>query len=93
MVLDGVFGKENFVNEIAWKRTTTKNDYKQGAFNWPRIHDVIFYYAKSVAAKPPFTQPFAQYSDEYISVNRAIPLATTHTTGCGFIVSGRCLTG
>jgi len=68
MVLDGVFGKENFVNEIAWKRTTTKNDYKQGAFNWPRIHDVIFYYSKSAATKPTFTQPFAQYSDEYISV-------------------------
>ncbi len=36
IVLDGVFGKENFSNEIIWKRTTPKNDSQQGAMNWPR---------------------------------------------------------
>ena len=48
MVLDGVFGQTNFVNEISWKRTTTKGDYKQGAVNWPRVRDLIFYYRKDV---------------------------------------------
>src|SRR6184192_52910 len=48
IVLDGVFGQTNFVNEISWKRTTTKGDYKQGAVNWPRVRDLIFYYRKDV---------------------------------------------
>lgn len=33
-VADEIFGQANFVNEIVWKRTTTKNDYLQGAFLW-----------------------------------------------------------
>ena len=35
-ILDEVFGRENFLNEITWRRTTTKNDYKQGAQNLSR---------------------------------------------------------
>ena len=65
-VADEIFGQENFVNEIIWKRTTTKNDYLQGAFNWPRVHDVILYYARNCAAKPTFVQPFGSYDPEYI---------------------------
>jgi len=65
-VADEVFGRENFVNEIVWKRTTTKNDYLQGAFNWPRVHDVILYYVKNHDAKPTFVQPFGNYDNEYI---------------------------
>lgn len=40
IVLDSIFSIENFINDISWKRTTTKSDYRQGAKNWPRIHDV-----------------------------------------------------
>jgi len=65
-VADEIFGQDNFVNEIVWKRTTTKNDYVQGAFNWPRIHDVLLYYVKNCAAKPTFVQPFASYDPEYV---------------------------
>jgi DNA modification methylase len=67
IVLDAVFGKENFQNEIVWKRTTTKNDYTQGAVNWARIHDVILYLTKDRTKCPPFTQPFEEYSDEYVA--------------------------
>jgi DNA modification methylase len=31
IVLDGVFGKENFINEIVWKRSDAHSDGKQGA--------------------------------------------------------------
>ena len=41
VVMDAIFGIENYENEISWKRTTTKNDYKQGAINWPRVRDII----------------------------------------------------
>jgi site-specific DNA-methyltransferase (adenine-specific) len=68
LLLDAVFGAENFQNEVIWKRTTTKTDAKQGATNWPRLHDTILCYAKSVASKPTFHQPFAAYSDDYLSV-------------------------
>lgn len=66
MLMDAVFGPENFKNEISWRRTTTKGDYKQGATNWPRIRDVILYFSKTDT--PKFAQPFAPYSADYVGV-------------------------
>jgi DNA modification methylase len=69
LLLDAVFEKENFANEIIWQRTTTKNDYKQGAVNWPRIHDVILmYHSSTVEARKQkrFTQVFEPYDEEHI---------------------------
>lgn len=43
IVLDGVFGKENFQNEIVWKRTSSHNSARR----WGPIHDTIFFYAKT----------------------------------------------
>src|SRR6202167_6739519 len=37
IVLDEVFGKGNFLNEIVWKRTSARSDAK----NWGPIHDTI----------------------------------------------------
>ena len=65
ILMDAVFGPQNFKNEIIWKRTTTKNDYSQGATNWPRVHDVILYFAKN-ANHANYSQPFAPLSGEYI---------------------------
>ena len=65
LLMDGVFGVEQFKNEIIWKRSTAKNDYVQGATNWGRIHDVVLYACKS--DKTSFNQPFAQLSDEYVN--------------------------
>lgn len=47
IVLDGVFGKENMVNEIVWKRSDAHSDAKQGATHLGRIHDTIFFYRKT----------------------------------------------
>ena len=47
LVLDAVFGAENFVNEIVWKRSDAHNDAKQGSTHFGRVHDVIFFYTKS----------------------------------------------
>jgi site-specific DNA-methyltransferase (adenine-specific) len=47
LVLDAVFGAENYVNEIVWKRSDAHNDAKQGATHFGRVHDVIFFYRKS----------------------------------------------
>lgn len=67
LLMDAVFEVKNFQNEISWKRTTTKSDFRQGARNWPRIHDVILYYAKDASRQAYFHQPFAAYSDTYIA--------------------------
>ena len=43
ILLDAVFGKENYRNEISWKRTSAHSSAKR----WGSIHDVIFFYTKS----------------------------------------------
>ncbi|PZU11439.1 DNA methyltransferase [Sphingomonas sp.] len=43
LVLDAVFGPENYRNEITWKRTTTHSDSK----TWSKITDIILFYTKS----------------------------------------------
>jgi site-specific DNA-methyltransferase (adenine-specific) len=46
ILLDAVFGAKNYRNEIAWKRTDSHNDAKQGAKHYGRVHDILFFYAK-----------------------------------------------
>ena len=41
VMLDQIFGENNFLNEIVWKRTSGRKSERQ----YPRIHDVIFFYA------------------------------------------------
>lgn len=43
MLMDGVFGPENFKNEIIWKRTGAHS----GSKRWGPVHDVILFYSKS----------------------------------------------
>jgi adenine specific DNA methylase Mod len=51
MILDTIFGVENFVNEIVWKRSDAHSDAKQGAQHYGRVHDVLLFYAKSQNTK------------------------------------------
>lgn len=66
LLMDAVFGAVNYKNEISWKRTTTKSDYRQGATNWPRIRDVVLYYCKDHNSRGFFNQQFAPYADDYL---------------------------
>ena len=45
VMLDQIFGENQFVNEIVWKRSDAKSDVGQGAKHFGRVHDSIFYYA------------------------------------------------
>ena len=65
-LMDAIWGIRNYRNEISWRRTTTKGDYRQGATNWPRVRDVILCYGKEVTQSQ-FHQQFAPYSQEYIN--------------------------
>ena len=43
-MMDAIFGRENFRNEIVWKRTTSK---KKQARRFGSVHDIILFYSKS----------------------------------------------
>lgn len=47
LVLDEVFGKDNFVNEIAWKRSHAHGDTGQGATHFGRVTEGIYFYGRS----------------------------------------------
>ena len=51
LLLDAVFGAENFINEIIWKRTGAHSDARQGSAHFGRVHDLIFFYSKGPGFK------------------------------------------
>jgi adenine specific DNA methylase Mod len=61
IVLDGVFGKENFRNEISWKRSQPKS---HTTINFPNCRDIIFRYAKTDKAK--FHKIYGQHDPDYV---------------------------
>ncbi|MBN2209102.1 MAG: restriction endonuclease [Candidatus Coatesbacteria bacterium] len=46
LLMDAIFGVENFRNEIVWKRTSA---HSMGIRVYGRIHDVLLFYTKSAA--------------------------------------------
>ncbi|MGB2638272.1 MAG: site-specific DNA-methyltransferase, partial [Candidatus Acidiferrum sp.] len=46
-VLDEVFGAENYVNSVTWRRSDAHSDIGQGAKHLGRICDTIFLYSKT----------------------------------------------
>lgn len=62
VLLDSIFGGENFRNEIVWKR-------RQDTHNLPkhhmgRIHDTIFWYAQS--EETPYNELYLPYDEAYV---------------------------
>jgi DNA modification methylase len=64
ILLDTVFGKENFRNEVVWKRTTAHGDARQGSRHYGRIHDTLLVYAKGISFR--WNQQYTPYEQEYI---------------------------
>jgi len=60
-VLDEVFGADRFMNEVIWKRTSSRSDAK----TYNHIHDIVLFYTKS----DNFTwiQQFTEHSEDYQS--------------------------
>lgn len=44
VILDQIFGENNFQNEIVWKRSTAHTDARQGSKHFGRLHDVLLFY-------------------------------------------------
>ena len=64
IMLDQIFSENQFVNEIIWKRQSSHNDAKQGSRHLGRVHDSIFFYAKTNKYK--FQHLYKPYEQEYI---------------------------
>ena len=64
ILMDEIFGEQNFINEIIWKRTFSHSDVGQGAKHLGRLHDVIFLYSKSEDYV--MNTVYTPYTEEYI---------------------------
>jgi len=61
IVLDGVFGKEHYRNEITWKRTSGHNDARN---QFGEVADTIFFYTKTDTYS--FNVQYIPYTEEYL---------------------------
>lgn len=64
ILMDRIFGCENFVNEIIWKRQSAHSDNGQGAKHFGRIHDTIFLYCRS--REYVWNNQYLPYANEYV---------------------------
>lgn len=63
IILDTIFGAENFRNEISWMRSGAKNDPQR----YGRSHDVIFFYTKG--KKFTWNTQYTEFTDASIIKN------------------------
>ena len=61
VMMDGIFGHDNFRNEIIWQRTNAHGRAKK----WGPIHDVILFY--SAGDKYTWNRTFQKYEPSYIA--------------------------
>lgn len=65
LILDEIFGKENFINMIVWKRTYTA---KAQSLGFGKIYETIFYYKKSKAIwNQNHLEPDTDYIEKYFN--------------------------
>lgn len=65
IILDTIFGPQNFRNEIIWQRTSAHSDRSQGnVIHMGRIHDVLLFYSKSDCATR--NEIYIPYSESYL---------------------------
>ncbi len=62
LVMDEIFGKDNFKNEIIWKRSTVKGG-KTNSNQMARNHDSVLYYTRS--SDVIFNRQYLPFSEEY----------------------------
>ena len=60
VLLDMVFGVENFINELVWKRSFAHGDTGQGAKHFGRVTDSILFYSKTRAYN--WNAQYSEYS-------------------------------
>lgn len=64
ILMDEIFGEQNFVNQITWRRNFAHGDTGQGAQHFGRISDFIFLYKKTDSFV--FHGGYSPYDEKYI---------------------------
>jgi DNA modification methylase len=64
MLLDAVFGPQNFRNEIIWKRSHAHSDAKQGAQHFGRVTDTLLFYGNGPTST--WNPLYAPYDRAYV---------------------------
>lgn len=62
LIMDALFGWEQYVNEIVWQRTSAHGNASR---KHAAVHDVILFYART-AGRATWNQIYMPYSQEYI---------------------------
>ena len=63
LLCDALFGKDRFLAEIIWKRSSAHNDAKQGRKQPGRIHDILLLYSKT--DEWTWNWLYTEYDEEY----------------------------
>lgn len=61
VMMDGIFGHQNFRNEISWRRSNPKS---LGKTNFPNCRDIILRYSKGHTVV--FNKPYGIHDEEYV---------------------------
>ena len=89
-MMDEIWGRDNFRNELVWKRTTGRSDGNR----YGRVHDVIFFYGQGTditwndvfePLDPEYVQKFYRHNDE--RSEKFGPVRSDNLTGPG-VTSG-----
>jgi DNA modification methylase len=64
LLMDAVFGPDNYRNEIIWKRASAHSDAKQGARHFGRITDTLLFYSRS--DRSVFRPVYRPYDQQYV---------------------------
>ena len=81
-MMDAIFGRKNFRNEIVW-RIGWVSGFKTQKRGWIRNHDTILYYLKSPGAASSFNKEYLPYPKGYVRrdgkrpTGKGIPLEDT----------------
>ena len=67
MLMDAVFGADNFRSEISWKRTSAHSDTRQGRRQHGRVRDILLFYSKS--EQWTWNPIYTDYDPEYVNRN------------------------
>ena len=65
VMLDAIFGTENFRNEVIW-RIGWVSGFKTQKRGWIRNHDTLLYYTKTPAAQKVFNKEYLPYPPGYV---------------------------
>jgi hypothetical protein len=63
--MDEVFGANQYINQIVWRRQTAHSDIGQGSAHLGRLHDVILLYTKTESYS--WHMQYTPYDNDYVN--------------------------